>query len=110
MPWNVDSRPPATARVSIRAFSTLYTFQSAHAASVKGTDAFFAKPASHPAETGQTRPSPAAQYPGAPTQQVLISFQFQTVCSKGRAVVLSRDRKSTRLNSSHLGISYAVFC
>src|SRR5258705_9302918 len=25
-------------------------------------------------------------------------------------VVPSRDRKSTRLNSSHLGISYAVFC
>src|SRR5258705_3723247 len=24
--------------------------------------------------------------------------------------VLIRDRKSTRLNSSHLGISYAVFC
>src|SRR5438045_7365946 len=24
--------------------------------------------------------------------------------------VLGRDRKSTRLNSSHLGISYAVFC
>src|SRR5262245_35885008 len=24
--------------------------------------------------------------------------------------VLERDRKSTRLNSSHLGISYAVFC
>src|SRR5438045_6734461 len=24
--------------------------------------------------------------------------------------VLRRDRKSTRLNSSHLGISYAVFC
>src|SRR5258705_10011479 len=23
---------------------------------------------------------------------------------------LGRDRKSTRLNSSHLGISYAVFC
>src|SRR5205814_9759747 len=26
------------------------------------------------------------------------------------AVVGSLDRKSTRLNSSHLGISYAVFC
>src|SRR5437899_10485630 len=26
----------------------------------------------------------------------------------GRAIV--QDRKSTRLNSSHLGISYAVFC
>src|SRR5262245_64808167 len=25
-------------------------------------------------------------------------------------VVASLDRKSTRLNSSHLGISYAVFC
>src|ERR1035441_10727452 len=24
--------------------------------------------------------------------------------------ILERDRKSTRLNSSHLGISYAVFC
>src|SRR5205814_5475671 len=27
-----------------------------------------------------------------------------------RRVVGPRDRKSTRLNSSHLGISYAVFC
>src|SRR5262245_64541502 len=28
----------------------------------------------------------------------------------GEALELSLDRKSTRLNSSHLGISYAVFC
>src|SRR5262245_64297238 len=27
-----------------------------------------------------------------------------------RVVGLALDRKSTRLNSSHLGISYAVFC
>src|ERR1035437_1743846 len=27
-----------------------------------------------------------------------------------RTVVLSSDRKSTRLNSSHANISYAVFC
>src|SRR5438045_5443717 len=27
-----------------------------------------------------------------------------------RVAVCHRDRKSTRLNSSHLGISYAVFC
>src|SRR5262245_63831477 len=27
-----------------------------------------------------------------------------------RALILAQDRKSTRLNSSHLGISYAVFC
>src|SRR5947199_5433848 len=29
---------------------------------------------------------------------------------RGNAIGGSRDRKSTRLNSSHLGISYAVFC
>src|SRR3712207_7884486 len=28
----------------------------------------------------------------------------------GRAQVLPEDRKSTRLNSSHANISYAVFC
>src|SRR5438045_4736831 len=28
----------------------------------------------------------------------------------GRRTDRARDRKSTRLNSSHLGISYAVFC
>src|ERR1035441_5476666 len=28
----------------------------------------------------------------------------------GRLAVTATDRKSTRLNSSHLGISYAVFC
>src|SRR5258705_2845229 len=27
-----------------------------------------------------------------------------------RIEILGKDRKSTRLNSSHLGISYAVFC
>src|SRR5205814_5549550 len=29
---------------------------------------------------------------------------------RSRACRFKRDRKSTRLNSSHLGISYAVFC
>src|SRR5258705_5594162 len=29
---------------------------------------------------------------------------------RGRPEVRRRDRKSTRLNSSHLGISYAAFC
>src|SRR5437899_4081140 len=28
----------------------------------------------------------------------------------GAASIVNADRKSTRLNSSHLGISYAVFC
>src|SRR3712207_8267218 len=29
---------------------------------------------------------------------------------RGRAAGVGRDRKSTRLNSSHANISYAVFC
>src|SRR2546426_6989880 len=32
------------------------------------------------------------------------------VPGEGRVGVAERDRKSTRLNSSHLVISYAVFC
>src|SRR2546426_7031750 len=35
--------------------------------------------------------------------------RVQVGCEKV-GVVLARDRKSTRLNSSHLVISYAVFC
>src|SRR5258705_9151776 len=40
----------------------------------------------------------------APAYQGQV-FPAQVVACAGRA-----DRKSTRLNSSHLGISYAVFC
>src|SRR5947199_3347806 len=32
------------------------------------------------------------------------------IAGKVKTNVPARDRKSTRLNSSHLGISYAVFC
>src|SRR5256885_6547041 len=32
------------------------------------------------------------------------------VCWTARCSILAADRKSTRLNSSHLVISYAVFC
>src|SRR3989442_6355975 len=31
-------------------------------------------------------------------------------CDPNRVSVIPRDRKSTRLNSSHVRISYAVFC
>src|SRR5690625_6783678 len=32
------------------------------------------------------------------------------VCTGGELATALRDRKSTRLNSSHVAISYAVFC
>src|SRR5256885_3766903 len=45
----------------------------------------------------------------------LISLTHEEIPNHERAATLSgggsgRDRKSTRLNSSHLVISYAVFC
>src|SRR5262245_63571875 len=35
---------------------------------------------------------------------------FAAIVALAKSGELWRDRKSTRLNSSHLGISYAVFC
>src|SRR5437773_7679731 len=37
-------------------------------------------------------------------------FHLVSVDSDGQARLRLRDRKSTRLNSSHITISYAVFC
>src|SRR5258705_9207194 len=41
----------------------------------------------------------------------LIRWKMQACLDEGMIEhAVERDRKSTRLNSSHLGISYAVFC
>src|ERR1035438_866631 len=47
-----------------------------------------------------------------PGSQALITDGVQRVVDfvQGDAGGSRKDRKSTRLNSSHLGISYAVFC
>src|SRR2546426_7694857 len=51
--------------------------------------------------------------PAAHHQQLVI-FERETEAVRHRPpphrLVMGRDRKSTRLNSSHLVISYAVFC
>src|SRR3989440_1462072 len=48
----------------------------------------------------------------APWITVVLSFSITTFLALPRSVIdaFSRDRKSTRLNSSHDQISYAVFC
>src|ERR1035438_10818406 len=46
---------------------------------------------------------------GAASRPILPSL-FGGSCIPFRFGLGSTDRKSTRLNSSHLGISYAVFC
>src|ERR1039457_7508632 len=39
-----------------------------------------------------------------------LLYAFYLTCPHAHARITSIDRKSTRLNSSHLVISYAVFC
>src|SRR3712207_7071847 len=41
---------------------------------------------------------------------VALRPQQDALRRAGRALPCARDRKSTRLNSSHANISYAVFC
>src|SRR3712207_7724872 len=55
-----------------------------------------------------------------PNTNFLIHFYSNAACDAsgsgegqtylGNALVTTKDRKSTRLNSSHANISYAVFC
>src|SRR5476651_2401732 len=42
--------------------------------------------------------------------QDFSSYVLQAQASKAKSVIFAKDRKSTRLNSSHANISYAVFC
>src|SRR5258707_2368280 len=55
--------------------------------------------------------SPPGEVPFRPerffARHVLLRILFRIVFHR---VLTSRDRKSTRLNSSHANISYAVFC
>src|SRR5437899_9518883 len=44
-----------------------------------------------------------------PVKQLLLDFK-RAPLRHAMSRLDHRDRKSTRLNSSHLGISYAVFC
>src|SRR5256885_3077849 len=44
------------------------------------------------------------------SRRILRRSAIRTPCCRTRALTATRDRKSTRLNSSHLVISYAVFC
>src|SRR3712207_8643580 len=47
---------------------------------------------------------------GTPCIWISILGTTRYCCDNGYPFVLLRDRKSTRLNSSHANISYAVFC
>src|SRR3712207_7136573 len=42
--------------------------------------------------------------------RLAVDFEQRRVVAGDRELALTPDRKSTRLNSSHANISYAVFC
>src|SRR5256886_3229504 len=45
-----------------------------------------------------------------PSDEYRASFRYDGMAQEVRVTVRTADRKSTRLNSSHSQISYAVFC
>src|SRR5699024_11670941 len=44
------------------------------------------------------------------SSSIILNSQTFNTCSSNLEYLFSKDRKSTRLNSSHVSISYAVFC
>src|SRR6516164_1580020 len=48
--------------------------------------------------------------PGNTDVLMVVTAIILVLCVVGFGVLFLRDRKSTRLNSSHSSISYAVFC
>src|SRR3712207_9018484 len=50
------------------------------------------------------------QQPGEPVAFALLPLKKQFRTAAGHPLLCFLDRKSTRLNSSHANISYAVFC
>src|SRR5690242_21274424 len=51
-----------------------------------------------------------AESPRAPVASVMTGGEQLVTAPVGTSLDEARDRKSTRLNSSHMSISYAVFC
>src|SRR5699024_12201070 len=60
-----------------------------------------------PLDTGPIIPPSDCKIPKNPLKKSLVSG---SVISNVNTLKASQDRKSTRLNSSHVSISYAVFC
>src|SRR2546427_9216225 len=88
-------RPP---RSTLFPYTTLFRSQQAGAALFPAS----ARAASAAPSPSTATPAPAAKV-GAPAQHTAHAVVHQGDGSWG-------DRKSTRLNSSHSQISYAVFC
>src|SRR3989454_5396338 len=77
------------------------------ARAVRGAGARRAESAGHPTAQRRSPPPRDDQDPGDAPSLDALGAEFGGPSGVG---LQGRDRKSTRLNSSHLVISYAVFC
>src|SRR5439155_4359865 len=76
----------------------------------------FAEPCAEPFVAVYAKVSPAVvSIHATKINKAKPQRRFETIVGSGVVIerdgqVLTKDRKSTRLNSSHVAISYAVFC
>src|SRR5207253_9726566 len=61
-------------------------------------------------DDGSTDPATLADLDRLRAEGILVVSQDNAGLSSARMTGVAEDRKSTRLNSSHVAISYAVFC
>src|SRR2546426_8798832 len=92
-------------------FSSSITYESGHFGTGTRTETvyvpFTLKRLFDQGDIGLTLPFVTVRTAGETT---LVEGTLQKIRKGPKAPVTRRDRKSTRLNSSHLVISYAVFC
>src|SRR5262245_31857314 len=106
MPSSASRRPP---RLPSFPYTTL--FRSASSARCRPRRPRPRRTAgSYPAHLAQEGPAVGRALEGIGPQPSLVVGHHVLLHDEPAGVVVVGDRKSTRLNSSHLGISYAVFC
>src|SRR5256885_3754887 len=93
-------------------FESLYADARDRVLGGTGRDAFDAMKMLHAADPSRYQPENGADYPRTPFGNALKQIAQLVKAEVGLEVAFADigDRKSTRLNSSHLVISYAVFC
>src|SRR5207249_11360819 len=100
--------PPPTATSPLSLHDALPISQHRAAAAAPGRLGHAAGPADRARAAGGAYGRAAdGTHPATPVARALRSHAARRSEGAGRARV---DRKSTRLNSSHVSISYAVFC
>src|SRR5690606_40916576 len=102
---SINRRPPTS---TLFPYTTLFRSPLPHTRVFKlGSSTFHPKPALYSKDALSSKPCPLPIKSNVSVKPVEPTVE-KTGDSAG--LTLTLDRKSTRLNSSHVKISYAVFC